>query len=31
MWLIRAKAGEVPRIQYMLADERHHVVVGNVV
>jgi hypothetical protein len=31
MLLIRAKAGEVPRIQYMLADERHHVVVGNVV
>ena len=29
--LIRAKAGEVPRMQYMLADERHHVVVGNVV
>ncbi|KAF2713669.1 hypothetical protein K504DRAFT_369145 [Pleomassaria siparia CBS 279.74] len=24
-------AGEVPRIQYMLADERHHVIVGNVV
>ncbi|KAH7112464.1 hypothetical protein B0J11DRAFT_498034 [Dendryphion nanum] len=23
-------AGEVPRIQYVLADERHHVIVGNV-
>ncbi len=25
------KAGEVPRIQYMLADESHHVIIGNVV
>ncbi|KAF2196713.1 hypothetical protein GQ43DRAFT_242571 [Delitschia confertaspora ATCC 74209] len=24
-------AGEVPRIQYILADEKHHVIVGNVV
>ncbi|KAF2868624.1 major facilitator superfamily domain-containing protein [Massariosphaeria phaeospora] len=24
-------AGEVPRIQYMLADERHHTIIGNVV
>ncbi|KAF2128098.1 hypothetical protein P153DRAFT_397963 [Dothidotthia symphoricarpi CBS 119687] len=24
-------AGEVPRIQYYLADERHHVILGNVV
>lgn len=25
------QAGEVPRIQYVLADEQHHVIVGNVV
>jgi hypothetical protein len=25
------QAGEVPRIQYFLADERHHVIVGNAV
>jgi hypothetical protein len=24
------QAGEVPRIQYVLADERHHVIIGNV-
>ena len=30
-WANIVEAGEVPRIQYYLADERHHTIVGNAV